>query len=115
MTRQPTPGVYEHTPSDESGMGCGFGVDTPAPELNLLAWQPIETAPKDGTRILIWFVHANARFSKDPIAEGWAAAHEAHWIDHNGGGWTWHGICGVATLWQPLPNPPVTTEGQDNG
>lgn len=75
-------------------------------------WQPIETAPKDGTRVLIWFVHENAKFSKDPIGEGWAAAHEAQWIDHNGGGWTWHGLCGVATLWQPLPSPPKAEGAQ---
>lgn len=72
----------------------------------VVAWQPMDTAPKDGTRILIWFVHKNAKYCKDPIAEGYAAAHEAQWIDHNGGGWTWHGLCGVATLWQPLPAPP---------
>jgi len=85
-----------------------FGM--PAAEIIRLrqgGWLPIETAPRDGTRILIWFVHAHARFSEDPFSEGWAAAHEAHWIDHNGGGWTWHGLCGVATYWQPLPSPPT--------
>ncbi len=73
-------------------------------------WQSIDTAPKDGTHILVWFIHANARYSKDPVAEGWACAHEAHWIDHNGGGWTWYGLCGVATYWQPLPKPPSTNK-----
>jgi len=74
------------------------------------AWQPIETAPRDGTRILIWFVHAHAKYSDDPVAEGWEAAHEAYWIDHNGGGWTWHGLCGVATYWQLLPAPPAVAD-----
>ena len=69
-------------------------------------WRDMAEAPRDGTRILIWFVHQNAKYAADPIKEGWAAAHEAQWIDHNGGGWTWHGLCGVATYWQPLPAPP---------
>lgn len=82
--------------------------------LALQGWRTIDSAPKDGTRILIWFVHANAAYSKDPIKEGWAAAHEAHWIDHNGGGWTWYGLCGVATLWQPLPAPPAPAGKEDD-
>lgn len=71
------------------------------------SWQPIETAPRDGTRILIWFVHSNAKFSDDPVGHGWEAAHEAHWIDHNGGGWTWHGLAGSPTHWMPLPESPT--------
>lgn len=74
----------------------------------LVAWQDIETAPKDGTRILIEFVHANAKFSPDPVGEGWIAVHEAYWLDHNAGGWTWYGLSGVATRWLPLPTPPVS-------
>ena len=79
------------------------------------AWRPIEEAPKDGTRILIWFVHANAAYSKDPVGEGWEAVHEACWIDHNGGGWTWHGLCGVATKWMPLPSPPKNSARSSAG
>ncbi|EGP57371.1 hypothetical protein Agau_C201675 [Agrobacterium tumefaciens F2] len=77
---------------------------------DVAGWQSIDSAPKDGTRILIWFVHPNARFSKDPVAEGWAAAHEAYWTDHNRGGWTWHGLCGAPTLWQHLPAAPAKQE-----
>ncbi|MGN7710811.1 hypothetical protein [Agrobacterium radiobacter] len=82
-----------------------------APVHDAAGWQSMDTAPKDGTRILIWFVHPNARFSKDPVAEGWAAAHEAYWTDHNRGGWTWHGLCGAPTLWQHLPAAPAKREG----
>lgn len=81
-----------------------------APVQDAAGWQSMDTAPKDGTRILIWFVHPNARFSKDPVAEGWAAAHEAYWTDHNRGGWTWHGLCGAPTLWQHLPAAPTEQE-----
>lgn len=79
---------------------------------DVAGWQSIDTAPKDGTRILIWLVHPSARFSKDPVAEGWAAAHEAYWSDHNRGGWTWHGLCGAPTLWQHLPAPPAQQESK---
>lgn len=85
----------------------------PSPASKADGWRPMETAPKDGTRILIQFVHANAQYSKDPIGDGWIAVHEAHWIDHNGGGWTWHGLCGVATSWMPLPAAPVQTAPAD--
>lgn len=70
-------------------------------------WQPIDTAPKDGTRVLLWCVHAHAAYATDPVAEGWEAAVVGEWIDHNGGGWTWHGVCGRMTHWQPLPGRPV--------
>ena len=96
------------TPSADHDAGNLRGLAEPnhQPHAVSQGWRDIETAPRDGTRILIWFVHANAKYSSDPIAEGWEAAHEAYWIDHNGGGWTWHGLCGVATYWMPLPAPP---------
>jgi hypothetical protein len=34
----------------------------------------------------------------------YAHSAEAKWIDHNGGGWTWEGLCGVITHWKPLPS-----------
>ena len=68
-------------------------------------WQPISTAPRDGTPILI------AR--KDETfgwVRGWAT-----WVDVRGiSGWLSHGFCeipgnlGLAhpTHWMPLPEPP---------
>lgn len=78
-------------------------------------WQDISTAPKDGRQILLWMVHANAKYSVDPIAEGWAAPVIARWIDHNGGGWTWHGLCGVATHWKPLGDDRPVSGGSADG
>lgn len=73
-------------------------------------WHPIETAPKDGTRIVAWCVHPTAEYAKDAVNEGWSAPVVARWIDHNGGGWTWHGHLGEFTHWMPLPPPPTNGE-----
>lgn len=67
----------------------------------------MDAAPKDGTRILLWMVHQNAKYSADPLTEGWVAPVVAEWIDHNGGGWMWHGLCGSPTRWARIPSPPA--------
>ncbi len=74
-------------------------------------WRPIETAPKDGSFVFLWMVHANAQFSSDPETDGWVAPVVAQWIEHNGGGWTWHGLCGCPTHWMPLPAAPGAHRG----
>ena len=75
-------------------------------EFDLLAsmrWQPIETAPRDGTRILLYL-------GEDSIEIGyWEWAHErvhdCWWIDaHGPPQWTW-----PVKAWMHLPNPPDTT------
>lgn len=62
-------------------------------------WQPIESAPRDGTHILIKSVHSEA-----PIVEAWWLPEEQLWTD------------GVATctedevaMWAPLQQPPEAT------
>lgn len=62
-------------------------------------WLPIETAPKDGTHILLW-----QRSQENQIYEGWYAC-LALWE-----GWqdSWDSEP-EPTHWQPLPKPPVTT------
>jgi len=54
-------------------------------------WQPIETAPKDGTRFIAWW---------QPCAQlpngGW---HECQWL---GGGW-YHPFFAEPTHWKPPP------------
>ena len=61
------------------------------------AWQLIETAPRDGTSVLLFM----PRQSGDFIATGeWSSAH---------GGWveTWgHRSWGQPTHWMPEPEPP---------
>lgn len=84
-----------------------FGSPGASATARVTEWQPIESAPKDETTILAWCVHDNAKYSKDAIAEGWAGPVVTRWIDFQGGGWTWHGHCGVFTHWMPLPTPPA--------
>ncbi|MGQ4275163.1 DUF551 domain-containing protein [Terrihabitans sp. B22-R8] len=64
-----------------------------------MEWQPIETAPKDGTHIIAWDVAIQdvtlALYMEGP--EGW-------------GNWVHYGdLLGTAELshWMPLPPPPT--------
>ena len=66
-------------------------------------WQPIETAPTDGTRILVW--------------EGFYECVELVWWrwkqtgEEAYGTWTTNGISGYnPTHWMPLPDPPLDAE-----
>ena len=65
-----------------------------------MAWQPIETAPKDGTPILAW-----SRMSE--------RAEVVQWEDPGDGqfGWRYIGEYSFgAELWMPLPAPPAETK-----
>lgn len=70
-----------------------------------LAWQPIETAPRDGT----WFLGYSYRRDVQDTIEVW------HWdadSDRDGGGGFWinaydSNIDEYPTHWTPLPAPPV--------
>jgi hypothetical protein len=61
-------------------------------------WQPIATAPKDGTPVLVWgtvnnMLNANNRALAARYDRGW-------WLD-GGNATVTH-----ATHWMPLPKPP---------
>lgn len=70
-------------------------------------WQPIETAPKDGTPLLI--------FSPDSIKPNVFICIWTDWTDENDtvieGNWTDLGneqeFGATPTHWQPLPDPPA--------
>lgn len=59
-----------------------------------MTWQPIETAPKGGTEILVWnngtILHV--RWGGD-FHNAWMLVHGIDFADH-------------ATHWMPLPEPP---------
>jgi Protein of unknown function (DUF551). len=80
-------------------------------------WRPIATAPRDGTRVLVYFkgkgvreVHWTSRWSDNPVEDGlW------HVDDDKHGPYPLRGYCdGDDTHWMPLPAPPVT-KPEDEG
>lgn len=75
-------------------------------------WQPMTSAPRDGTEIETLCVHPTAHYSADAFGEGWAAIVRAKWTDHNGGGWTWNGLCGVHMAWRSLTTRSVAVSSE---
>lgn len=62
-------------------------------------WQPIETAPKDGTRMLgAWNGYVNICYFDDTFAadSGWYTDLSVEWGD----------TVGAPLYWMPLPEPP---------
>ena len=65
-------------------------------------WQPIETAPKDGTKVLVW---SNSNVWNEPDVAYWGRSNPL-----NQPAWA-GGHCRVShidqpTHWMPLPPPP---------
>lgn len=79
-----------------------------------MAWQPIETAPKNRTSRHVWVPDYRCiycvvwREADEDKREGWSIF---------GGGW--RDMIQGATHWMPLPEPPPadrpTPQGEDNG
>jgi hypothetical protein len=81
-------------------------------------WQPIETAPKDGTRILLW---TSTRITESDIQYVETICEGEHLDCAQIGQWDWpcnapmrqhqgewsKQIIGEPTHWQPLPAPPL--------
>lgn len=70
-------------------------------------WMPIETAPKDRTRIILATIGGHVTVG--------------HWLDNSNTSWPWQGwstdrgpfaIDGV-THWMPLPSPPAQDGGSE--
>lgn len=83
-------------------------------EQRVAEWQPIETAPKDGTRILGWCAEFGARETKMNFYGEGSIGH-ANWKSGKGpreSGWDWTepkngwGLNWNPTHWMPLPTPP---------
>lgn len=103
----------EPTPPDTSDYGAYRAMLSAAPQPPAEGgWEPMESAPKDGTVIIAWHtVH------KCPIAIRWNdegflfGGETLHWIERSGTT-AWPGGC--FSDWMPLP-PAPTNGGEQNG
>lgn len=69
-------------------------------------WQPIESAPKDGTKVLAFGPHVNNREgSYIEVTPYWNGLHPRWSVE-------WMDGFGKPTHWQPLPAPPASGEQQ---
>lgn len=79
-----------------------------AEERKPLTWQPIETAPKDGTPLLLWEEYSTNPFVGWWSGNRWTVSHEH--VDAEGG---WDGaivvdkLSSAITHWAPLLAPPA--------
>jgi hypothetical protein len=69
--------------------------DATAEQTRRAEWQPIETAPKDGTRVFLGYDYQGFLFT----------ASTGYWTEHNGGGWVRECMF-QPTHWMRLPEPP---------
>lgn len=90
------------------------GLNAFAQRIEQRQWQRIETAPKDGTRIMLWEQYSDAPFVGWWLAVSgqWTASHEH--VDAVGG---WEGAIVVdrieqkfITHWMPLPKLPEQSQ-----
>lgn len=83
-------------------------------ELGAAGWQPIDTAPKDGTRVDVWVRPWDAFASGNPnrITNAWFE--DGKW-KRILSGWTMDiKDCGAPTHWRPVPIPPSFPTGDAN-
>lgn len=84
---------------------------SPAPAVDNAGWRPIETAPKEGTEILLFTSHR-----RDDFGDAFDAVQIGYWdkgnigpgvhpVFHREPGWHLQKI-GIPTHWQPLPSAP---------
>jgi hypothetical protein len=85
----------------------GFDLLCAADEITRLraatAWQKIETAPRDGTTVLLWLVDGQMMIDGEYAIQGFHSARAWRTEFH---------VTAEPTHWQPLPTPP---EGESHG
>ena len=98
-----------------AAQGFRDGVAAPQPAV-AAGWQSIETAPKDGSYLLLWEQYSDAPFVGYWSGGSWSVSHEH--VDAEGG---WDGANVVDALsmpithWMPLPPAPGPADGESNG
>lgn len=92
----------------------GFREGAAAPQpAGAAGWQSIETAPKDGSYLLLWEQYSDAPFVGYWSGGSWSVSHEH--VDAEGG---WDGANVVDALsmpithWMPLPAAPGPADGE---
>lgn len=74
-----------------------------------MEWQPIETAPKDGTEIIIFGADTGMGPNDEPHTSRGVVT-MAFWFKPWGGWETFNGAWVLgATYWLPLPPPPIVS------
>jgi alpha-galactosidase/6-phospho-beta-glucosidase family protein len=74
----------------------------------MMEWQPISTAPKDGTRIDLWGInHLHyAKPGQRRVNVGWGTVRD--WMGNERDDWqTWRSEDFEPTHWMPIPKPPT--------
>ncbi len=74
--------------------------------MEMMEWQPIETAPKDGTSVLLYGTPTQTRevnFTKPVRLTGYWDEIDSSWCSTTA---DWTGPFIEATKWQPLPEAP---------
>lgn len=82
-------------------------------------WKPIETAPKDGTPILL--LDRSAHYGREPKGVAWLVAtwraYESRDCRHPGGSWdAFYGPCSASnpTHWMGIPGDPSVNSTKEN-
>ena len=95
-----------------AAQGFRDGVAAPQPAV-AAGWQSIETAPKDGSYLLLWEQYSETPFVGYWSGGSWSVSHEH--VDAEGG---WDGANAVDALsmpithWMPLPAAPGPADGE---
>lgn len=75
-------------------------------------WQPMSSAPKDGTSVLVWGPYNIAPCEAAYRERRWMAMHEeCRVIEAQSDFGTEYKLCDPLTHWRPLPPPPAWQSG----
>ena len=104
----PAPGLHVRC-RDCDGYNCddGCAYPDPAPVSHVTAWEHISSAPRDGSEVLVWNGRSRHVAHYDRVESEWVSPYRTTTKRLP--------VMPKPTLWQPLPAPPATTEGSDNG
>ena len=77
--------------------------EIPSPQPNLVGWEHISSAPRDGSEVLVWNGRSRHVAHYDRVESEWVSPYRTTTKRLP--------VTPKPTLWQPLPAPPATTEG----